>query len=86
MPKNSIKLLPRILKFNGEMLVGRPLAWSFPNGREQTEDHYNAVTEAYMRYLMDSTTEQGVVGALTVFIVETPFSGGSVCLQGQKPH
>ena len=39
---------PRILKFNGEMLVGRPLAWSFPNGREQTEEHYNAVTEAYM--------------------------------------
>ena len=39
---------PRILKFNGEMLVGRPLAWSFPNGKEQMEDHYNAVTEAYM--------------------------------------
>ena len=40
---------PRILKFNGEMLVGRPLAWSFPNGREQMEDHYNAVTEAYIK-------------------------------------
>ena len=38
---------PRILKFNGEMLVGRPLAWSFPNGKDQMDDHYNAVTEAY---------------------------------------
>ena len=31
------------------MLVGRPLAWSFPHGKEQMEEQYNAVTESYMR-------------------------------------
>ena len=38
---------PRIVKFNGDLLVGRPLAWSYPRTGEELDAQYDAVMEAY---------------------------------------
>ena len=37
---------PRIVPYNGELLVGRPLAWSFPQSKEDMDAQYDAVTRA----------------------------------------
>ena len=42
---------PRILKFNGELLAARPLAWSFPQSEEEVNLQYDAVMDAYRRVL-----------------------------------
>ena len=38
---------PRLVKFNGNLLVGRPLAWSYPRSGEELDAQYDAVMEAY---------------------------------------
>ena len=35
---------PRIAQYNGELLVGKPLAWSFPQSKEDMNAQYDAVT------------------------------------------
>lgn len=37
---------PRIVPYNGDLLVGKPLAWSFPQGKEDMNTQYDAVTRA----------------------------------------
>ena len=47
----------RILKFNGELLAARPLAWSFPQSEEEVNSQYDAVMDAYRNLLGMSEEE-----------------------------
>ena len=38
---------PRLVKFNGRLLAGRPLAWSFPRSGDELDAQYDAVMGAY---------------------------------------
>ena len=44
--KSSEHIDPRIVPFNGELLVGKPLAWSFPESKEEMNAQYDATTHA----------------------------------------
>ena len=46
---------PRLVKFNGDLLVGRPLAWSYPRSGEELDAQYDAVMEAYRDVQLDFT-------------------------------
>ena len=48
---------PRILKYNGELLKGRPLAWSLPENEDELNKQYDAVTNAYRKVLGFSEEE-----------------------------
>ena len=48
---------PRLVKFNGELLTGLPLAWSLPENVEELDEHFDAVTDAYRRVLGFSEEE-----------------------------
>ena len=48
---------PRIVKFNGELLTARPLAWSFPQSEEDMNAQYDAVMDAYRKVLGMSEEE-----------------------------
>ena len=43
----SDDLDPRLVKFNGHLLAGCPLAWSFPRSGEELDAQYDAVMTAY---------------------------------------
>ena len=48
---------PRLVKFNGELLTGLPLAWSLPEDVEEMDEHFDGVTDAYRRVLGFSEEE-----------------------------
>ena len=69
---------PRLIKFNGELVVGRPLAWSLPRSGDDVKAQYNAVMDAYKQLLGFSDEE---LHCTTIFL-RAQFGGA----KGIKHH
>ena len=62
----------RIVKFNGELLAARPLAWSFPQSEEEVNSQYDSVMDAYRKVLGMSEEELHC----TFIFLHAQFGGG----------